>query len=116
MQPFSFRLLFLSFGLEPFRESLVYLLNVSMPPNSSSLWFFGTVGAAKSRVSFWDDSLNGETKKRIQSSGLVPFGQFLNSNKIIITVILITITTKQLKKGKNKRQGFWFSTYFFGNL
>lgn len=63
MQPFSFRLLFLSFGLEPFRESLVYLLNVSMPPNSSSLWFFGTVGAAKSRVSFWDDSLNGETKK-----------------------------------------------------
>lgn len=37
------------------------------------------------------------------------FGQFLNNNKIIITVIIITtITTKQLKKGKINYRVFGF--------
>lgn len=42
---------------------------------------------------------------RIQTPGLLSFGQFFKKKKKIET-----------QKGQNKLQGFWFSTYFFGYL
>jgi len=41
---------------------------------------------------------------RIQTPGLLSFGQFFKKKK------------RELKKGQNNLQGFWFSTYFFGYL
>lgn len=34
---------------------------------------------------------------------VVFFGQFLSNNKIITTIIITTITTKQIKKGRKKK-------------
>lgn len=44
------------------------------------------------------------TIRRIQTPGLLSFGQFFKKKK------------KETQKGQNKLQGFWFTTYFFGNL
>lgn len=44
---------------------------------------------------------------RIQTPGLLSFGQFFKKKKK---------KKGELKKGQNKLQGFWFSTYFFGYL
>lgn len=60
----------------------------------------------KSGIIFQHNSYMNTTI-RIQTPGLLTFGQFLKKlNKRI----------KKKNKGKNELQGFWFSTYFFGYL
>lgn len=87
------------------------MVQVSMSPNSALLWFWERVGAAS--------QLSGEKRKEFSPRVWCRLANSSNNNKIITTTVIIittTTTTKQLKEGKNKLQGFWFSTYFFGNL
>lgn len=94
-----------------------YHVKALMSPNSSllhthALVFFWNGQHCKSCVISKNKSwMSRIKKKRVESSGLVSFGQFLNNNNRNNNN-----NNKTTHKGQNKRQGFWFSTYFFGNL